>query len=338
MLRARPAAVLLDLARSALRVWWVLLKLMVPIMVAVKLASDFGAIPYIAAVFEPFMSLVGLPPELGIVWATACLATIYGAVAILPTILAPEQLTIAQMTVLGTMMLVAHSLPLEGRVCQRTGTSFLVQTVLRLVGALVFGAVLAAVYNGFGLLQEPARMAWLPQMSTDAGWLAWAISAAEGLLAILAIIFVIMLGMRLLDAIGATRLLTRALEPLLRLMGMGPQAVPLTVIGVLLGLSYGSGLIIREVDRGTLPRRDVFLSISFMALCHSLIEDSIIIIAMGGHWSGVVLGRLVLTLMVMVVLARVVHALPERLFERLLMNRLGRPAPATVAAAPAGSS
>ena len=134
----------------------------------------------------------------------------------------------------------------------------------------------------------------------------------------------------------AYRLLTRALEPLLRLMGMGPQAVPLTVIGVLLGLSYGSGLIIREVDRGTLPRRDVFLSISFMALCHSLIEDSIIIIAMGGHWSGVVLGRLVLTLVVMVVLARIVHALPERLFERLLMNRLGRPAPAA-AAAPAGS-
>lgn len=329
----RPIAALGTLARDSLKVWWVLLKLMVPAMIVVKLAADFGAVPYIAKVFAPFMALVGLPPELGIVWATACLTTIYGAAAILPTVMPPEQLTIAQMTVLGTMILVAHSLPLEGRVCQRAGTGVVVQTLLRLGGALLFGAVLAALYNGFGILQEPARMAWLPQAGGEGDWLAWTVGAAESLAMILGIIFVIMLGMRILDAIGGNRLLTWLLQPVLRLMGMGPQAVPLTVIGVLLGLSYGSGLIIREVDRGALPRRDVFLSISFMALCHSLIEDSLIIIAMGGHWSGVIFGRLLLTVAVMAVLARVLQALPDHAFERLLMNRRGRPAAAPAAAA-----
>ncbi|SOD90997.1 hypothetical protein [Caenispirillum bisanense] len=331
----RPVAALGSVARDSLRVWWVLLKLMVPTMILVKLAADFGAIPYIAAAFAPVMAVVGLPPELGIVWATACLTTIYGAAAVLPTVMPADQLTVAQMTVLGTMMLVAHSLPLEGRVCQRTGTSFLVQTALRLGGAVLFGAILSAVYTGLDVLQQPANMAWLPQAPADGGWLAWGIAAVESLAMILAVIFVIMAGMRLLDAVGGNRLLTRLLQPLLRLMGMGPQAVPLTVIGVVLGLSYGSGLIIREVDRGALPRRDVFLSISFMALCHSLIEDSLIIIAMGGDWTGVVLGRLLLTVVVMTVLARIVHPLPDRTFERLFMNRRGRPA---AVAAPAGAA
>lgn len=194
------------------------------------------------------------------------------------------------MTVLGTMLLVAHSLPVEGRVCQRSGAGILFQTLFRLVAALGFGIVLNAIYGGLGVLQEPVSVTWLPQTNPHAGWVDWGIESAIGLGWIYFVILAIMSGMALLDAVGGNRLLTRLLSPLLRIMGIGEKAVPLTVIGVLLGISYGGGLIIREVERGALSRRDVLLSISFMALCHSLIEDSLIIIALGGHWSGVIVG------------------------------------------------
>lgn len=330
-LSALPAA-LVSVGRDSVRVWWVLLKMMVPVMVVVKIAAEMGAIPLLARVFEPVMTLVGLPAEMGMVWAAACLTSIYGAIVVLPTVLPDAPMTVAQMSVLGTMILVAHSLPLEGRVCQRAGTSFVVQTLLRLGGALVFGAALHALYTGFGWLQEPVDLGWLPQPEPDAGWLGWVRESALGLLFMLAVIAVIMAAMRLLDALGGNRLLTALLSPVLRLMGIGPQAVPLTVIGVLLGVSYGSGLIIKEVERGALSRRDTFLSISFMGLCHSLIEDSLVIMALGGHWSAVIVGRLVLTLVVIAVLARLIHRLPEPTFERLLMSRIGRPAASTAAA------
>lgn len=322
-------------ARDALRVWWTLMRIMVPVMVVVKLAADFGAIPLLAGLFEPAMSLVGLPAEMGVVWAAACLTTIYGGIAVLPTVLPEASLTGAQMTVLGTMVLVAHSLPVEGRICQRAGTALAVQTVLRLAGALVFGMLLHVVYGGFGLLQQPLDLSWLPQAPPETGWLGWAETTAMSLALMLAVIAAIMALMRLLDAVGGNRLLSAVLSPVLRLMGIGPQAVQLTVIGTLLGISYGGGLILKEVERGTLSRRDVFLCVSFMALTHSLIEDSLIIIALGGHWSGVVVGRLVLTIAVIAVLARVVHRLPDSLFERLLMSRIGRPAPQPAPAAAA---
>lgn len=298
--------------------------MMVPIMIVVKIAADMGAIPYIARAFGPVMDLAGLPAEVGVVWATACLTTIYGAAAILPTVLPDVTLTVAQMTVLGTMILVAHSLPVEGRVCQRAGAGILFQTLLRLVAALLFGIVLNAIYGGFGILQEPVSLSWLPDAAPDASWTDWTIDAVIGLCWIYLIILAIMAGMALLEAIGANRLLTRLLSPVLRLMGIGGTAVPLTVIGVLLGISYGGGLIIREVERDALSRRDVLLSISFMALCHSLIEDSLIIIALGGHWSGVIMGRLVLTLVVIAVLARIIHRLPDATLARLFLSRAGR--------------
>ncbi|WP_404379712.1 hypothetical protein [Caenispirillum salinarum] len=321
------------LIRDSLRVWWVLLRMMVPIMIAVKVAAEMGAIPYIAAAFAPVMDLAGLPAEVGVVWAAACLTTIYGAAAVLPTVLPDVSLTVAQMTVLGTMILVAHSLPVEGRVCQRAGAGIIFQTLLRLVAALLFGIVLNAVYGGLGVLQEPVTISWLPEADPDAGWTGWAVDSAIGLGWIYLIILAIMAGMALLDAVGANRLLTRLLSPLLRVMGIGEKAVPLTVIGVLLGISYGGGLIIREVERGGLSRRDVLLSISFMALCHSLIEDSLIIIALGGHWSGVIIGRLVLTLVVIAVLARIVHRMSDETLARLFLSRVKIPDPAPEPAA-----
>jgi hypothetical protein len=313
------------LLRDSLRVWWVLLRMMVPIMIAVKVAAEFGAIPYIAKAFAPVMDLAGLPAEVGVVWAAACLTTIYGAAAVLPTVLPDITMTTAQMTVLGTMVLVAHSLPVEGRVCQRAGAGIIAQTVLRLVGALVFGIILNAVYSGLDVLQEPVTITWLPESDPDAGWTGWAMDSLIGLGWIYLIILAIMTGMAVLEAIGANRLLTYLLSPLLRFMGISERAVPLTVIGVLLGISYGGGLIIREVERGNVSRRDVLLSISFMALCHSLIEDSLIIIALGGHWSGVIVGRLILTLVVIAIIARIIHRLPDATLARLFLSRSAVP-------------
>ncbi|MFA7428997.1 MAG: nucleoside recognition domain-containing protein [Rhodospirillaceae bacterium] len=306
------------LLRDSASLYWELVKIMVPVMVAVKVAVDLGVIEVLTRAFGPLMSLVGLPQEMGLVWATAALVNIYGGAAALIGVLPETPLTVAQMTILGSLILGAHSMPVEQRVCQKAGAGLVFTTLLRLSAALVYGAILNAVYSGLDVLQQPVSIAWLPSTPADAGWGEWTVNSMITLATVFGIIVVLLAILRLFDATGITAWLTRILAPVLRAMGIGPQATPLAMVGVLLGLSYGGGLIIREARAGTLPPRDVFLAVCFMAICHSMIEDTLFIMALGGHWSGILVGRLVFSLIVMAVLARIVHALPDRVFERWL--------------------
>jgi hypothetical protein len=304
--------------RESLGLYWTLFKIMVPVMIAVKIAVELGLVGLLSAAFEPFMNLVGLPAEMGLVWATACLVNIYGGSAALLGVLPDAPLTVAQMTVICSMMLAAHGLPIEQRVCQKAGASFVVTTLMRLLAGLAYGALLTALYSSFDLFQQPVEMALLPAPAQEPGVLPWLISSAQSLGTIFFIIFGLIFLLRVMDVIGLTAWLTKALSPLLRLMGIGPEATPLTMVGVLLGLSYGGGLIIRDSRAGTLPMRDTFLAIAFLAICHSLIEDTLFMMALGAHWSGVLIGRFVFSIVVMAFLAPLVRALPEPVFRRWL--------------------
>lgn len=201
------------LLRDSLSLYWSLLKIMVPVMVAVKLAVDAGLLGVLAAGFAPLMGWVGLPAEMGLVWATACLVNIYGGAAALIGVLPEVPLTVAQVTVLGSMILAAHGLPLEQRICQKAGASLVFTTLLRLVAALLYGLILNAIYGALDVLQQPVSIAWLPATPANAGWGEWLVNSAITLVTILGIIIALLAVLRLFDASGITALLTRALAP-----------------------------------------------------------------------------------------------------------------------------
>ncbi|PNU19698.1 hypothetical protein C2E25_10910 [Geothermobacter hydrogeniphilus] len=298
-----------------------LLKVMVPVMILVRLAVEFGAIDLVGKIVAPVMSLVGLPGEMGFVWVTALLVNIYAAAAALLTLLPSVPLSIAQATVLGAMILIAHSLPVEQRIAQKAGAGFLFTLVLRLAAALVYGVLLNLVYNGFAGMQQPAQVVFLQLTPPAADWGTWALTGLKSLWSIFWIITVLLAGLRLLDRAGITPLLARALTPLLRLMGIGSSATSMTVTGSLLGISYGGALILREVRTGKVSAGDVFLSLCFMCICHSLIEDTLFVMAFGGHWSGLLVGRFLFALLVTTLLARIVVRMPGRTVERFLFGR-----------------
>jgi hypothetical protein len=103
---------------------------------------------------------------------------------------------------------------------------------------------------------------------------------------------------------GLTRLFTRLFGPPLRLAGVGEKAVMVTVIGCLLGVAYGGGLIVAESRSGHIASRDIFAAVTLMALFHSMVEDSLIMWALGGSIWWVLAGRAVLSLAVAAVVNR----------------------------------
>jgi len=290
-----------------------LFKVMIPILILVKILQELDLIKYLAWPLEPLMGVIGLPAEMGLVWATTLINNIYTGMIVLASFTGDAPLTSAQATVLGVLMLVAHGLPVETAIADRSGARFLFQCFVRMAGAFILAWLLHLIYSATGALSGPAVMLFQTDASAGTGSLAtWAFGQAKNLLSIFCIIFALISIMRVLRAIGAIDLMNRILRPVLNLIGIGPKASAITVIGLTMGLSYGGGLIINEARNGVLSKEDVFYSLTFMGLCHSLIEDTLLIALIGGHMSGAFWGRLIFAVLAMALIVQIVRRVPER--------------------------
>ncbi len=315
-LRDRLAAAALALLGEALKTSFEVFRIVVPVDLVVRVLEQFGVVKYLAAGLQPAMGLVGLPGEMALVWAAALFTNVYVAAALFVSLAARVPLTVAQATVLTTMMLLAHALPVELRIAQKAGARLWAMALLRVGGALLLGFVLHQVYSRFELLQRASFPVWRGRVPES--WAGWLIVEAKKLALIFAVILALLALMRLLERLGVTRLLTRLLEPVLRALGMSRAAAPITIVGMTLGLSYGGGLIIRQARSGALHPREVFHSLALMGLCHSLIEDTLLMLALGGHASGVLAARLAFSLAAVFLLVKLLGRLPQRTLERWL--------------------
>ena len=308
-----------DLLRRSGSITLTLYKIMIPIIIGVKILQELELISWLALPLAPVMHLVGLPGEMGLVWATAMVNNIYSSMIVFVSLAGHHDLSAAQVTVLCTMILLAHSMPIELQVVRKSGPRMGFQALLRIGGALLLGWVLSRVYAWGGWLQEPSVLMWQPEPQ-NRDLLAWALGQARNLSMVFVIITALNTVMRLLTAVGLTALCVRLLSPLLRLLGIGPEAGTLTIVGMVMGLSYGGGMIMHEAHSGKVPPRDIFSSLSLMSLSHSVFEDTFLMAVLGGHWSGLLLARVAFTLVVVALLVRLVAWRGDDFFYRRLFR------------------
>lgn len=289
--------------REVVAVYVTLLKFLLPALVVVKVLEWFGVTEWVAALLAPLMAALGLPEQLSIVWAATLLTNIYAGMVVFFDLAANQSLTVAQVTVLGTLMVVAHGLPVEGAAARRAGVPWWVTLLLRIGGGLMLGRILHLVYQSGGWLQQPNRMIWEPA-AQDSGLLHWLWSQGQMLIIIFVVIGTLITLLRLLRALGIERVLHAILTPPLRLLGIGRDAANTMIVGVTLGISFGAGLIIQDVDSGRMSRRDTLLCLSFLGICHSVIEDTLVVMTLGADLSGILLARVLFAFLVIALLAR----------------------------------
>lgn len=288
-----------------------LFKIMVPAILIVKILTELGAAELLGAAFAPVMGWMGLPPEAGLIWASAMLTNIYTGVVIFFSTTGTDQWTLAQVTILGTLLLSAHNLPVELRVAQKAGCRLLPQLVLRIGSGLLLGILLHHGYRLTDSLQQVAPLPWSPE-AQQADWLSWGLAQLETLAWTALVIVLLMTALRLLRLLGIERLLAWMLRPLLKLIGIAPGALSITLIGMTLGLAYGGGLLIREAERGDIEPADIFASISLLGICHSLIEDTLLVMLIGADLSGILWARIAFALLLIGVISRLMRRLNNR--------------------------
>ncbi len=76
------------------------------------------------------------------------------------------------------------------------------------------------------------------------------------------------------------------------------------MVGFTLGLSYGAGLLIRDVKSGILNKRDSVLALCFLSLCHSVIEDTLLFAMLGADILIILGARLVFAVVLVMIIAR----------------------------------
>jgi hypothetical protein len=285
-----------------------LLQVTIPAIIITKILEELGLVIYISRGLEPIMGLMGLPGSLGLVWATGIFTTPLSAMAVFAALAPGLDLSAAQVTVVCSILLIAHSLPIEMSISKRAGAGLLPIGALRLFGALAYGMILHWICSSTGLWQEPAQLLFSVEPG-DKTLAQWSLTQLHNLGLIIVIIFCIMSIMRLLKGIGFLSLLERGLKPVLPFFGMTHRAAPVTVVGMILGIAYGGALIIKETTTGAMNRRDIFSSLALMSLSHGLIEDTLLMMAIGGKLGGILWGRLIFSLAVLYVLARIMDVM-----------------------------
>ncbi|MBO8142485.1 MAG: nucleoside recognition domain-containing protein [Firmicutes bacterium] len=109
------------------------------------------------------------------------------------------------------------------------------------------------------------------------------LGAAQAVLGIGAVVVPLMIAVEVLKALNVFQRLSDWLAPAARGLGLSANAAFPLVAGAVLGLSYGSGLIIDSAQEGRLDRRDAYLLTAFLAPCHAVFEDTLIFVPLGAN-------------------------------------------------------
>lgn len=246
-----------------------LLKIMVPISLAVILMQHYGVIAWLSQYLNPVFQYLGLPGASAIAFLTAASVTTYAGLAVMMSM----ALTMREATILAVMMVLCHALPLECAVINKVGSNPYKMGLLRIMAAFIAAFGLNIVLPS---MPRPfiARHTVAADVSVwDVVW-QWACGSVRMSLMILVLIYTLMVLQRVLERYNIMRMLVVPLRPVMRFFGLPENAAYLWLVGNVLGISYGSAAMLDLEDSGQITREEANEVNYHLIMNHSMLEDT----------------------------------------------------------------
>ena len=271
-------------------VW--LLKVMLPISLAVRLLQHVGFIDWLAAILSPMFSIIGLSGDSAIVFLTSIFLPLYPTIAVMTTLM----LTLREATILAVMCLVSHNLPVECSVAHKTGSPFgrivAFRIAMSFMSAIVLNLLLPQSDTPFNFMNMGAAEV----TSWGMLFMQWLSSSLTLTITIVLIVTALMVLQRVLEEFGWMHRIAHMLSPLMRVFGLPAGCSLLWLTGNVVGMAYGAAIMIDEVEQGRLSRDEANLVNHHLGVSHSLLEDTMLFVAMGISFWWIFLTRLVLAI------------------------------------------
>lgn len=268
------------LPKSKKTTWW-LLKIILPVSLVVSLMQYSGTIDWMAGYLTPIFSYIGLPGEAAIVFISSIFLPLYAPIAIITTL----ALDIREITILALMCLISHNMIVESAIQRKTGSSYLIMFSVRLlmsfIGAFALNFLLPSDLGKLRVIEKAVEhtdlLTHLYHWIQSAGWLTIKMAL---------IIFGLMILQNILREFKILQALTNIFAPIMKIFGLSKDSSFLWLVGQILGLTYGSAVMLEQVHNKDIePKNANFLNYH-IAINHSLLEDTLLFIAIGvpGIW------------------------------------------------------
>ena len=272
-------------------IWWIF-KITAIVSFAMLILKYTGILTWIAAAVSPAFQIFGLPGDASLAYVSGYFINVYSCIAVVSTL----DLTVRQITILGTMTLAAHAMVVECAVQKKTGTNITYTVILRTLGSLALGIIMNQLLPGkpvfdsasvnlsdipfFNIKEEfwPMFVVWFKGLVKLAAWM-------TVLITLLNVI------QRAFYEYGIMTYISRFFSPLLTLFGLPKETSFLWIVANVVGLSYGSAAIMDEMERGGISDRSILELNTHIGISHSNLEDLMLFAAMGGQWYWMLLFR-----------------------------------------------
>ena len=262
--------------RPSLKTSWWLLKIMLPISLAVRLLQYYGVIEWCAQWLNPVFQYLGLPGASAIAFLTGASVTTYACLAVMMSM----ALTMRQATIIAIMVLICHALPLECTVVKKVGSKPFRMGLIRIAGAfmaaLYLNMVLPEMNAPFGHVTASDVTITLGSVLQE-----WLISSVKLVIMIMGIIYSLTVVQRMMDDLGLMYQLVRPIQPLMRFFGLPRNAAYLWLVGNVLGISYGSAMMISLEESGQITKEEANEVNYHLIMNHSMLEDTMVFATAG---------------------------------------------------------
>lgn len=257
--------------KTSLKSSWTILKLIVPIYILADILFYYDLLSHITFIFKPLVALLGLPQEAALAIVSGLFLNLYAAIAFA----APLGLGAKEWTILAVFLGIAHALLVETEIMKRLGLSRIYSICLRLgVGLLVGGLTSTLPQSWF--THELSQETILPNQSIYHSLVdLLQNSLYESLSLSIKVIALVTILIFFLDFIKSL--------PIIEKHSQKVNSGFSILVGVILGITYGAGILIAEYEKGILQKREVLFIGTYLMICHAIIEDTLLFVIFGAN-------------------------------------------------------
>lgn len=277
--------------RAMKTIWWIF-KITATVSFIMFLLKYTGILTWIATAVSPVFHIFGLPGDAALAYVSAYFINIYSGIAVISTL----DMTVRQITILGTMNLAAHAMVAETAIQKKTGTPVIHMVIVRTLASLTLGIVMNLVLPGRPeYTADTIALSEIPFLNIQGElwpmFLVWLKGLARLTVWMTTLILLLNIMQRALYEYGIMNNISRFFSPLLTVFGLPKETTFLWIVANVIGLLYGSAAIMDEMERGKISDRSILLLNTHIGVSHSNLEDLMLFSAIGGVWYWMLLFR-----------------------------------------------